>query len=231
MKVITLDPDLALKLKVGVLLQEGVTVLDQREERLDTMIRAAEREVALVYGESRPSEIEGLRSARTLFQSIGVDPTRMRPASEALLRRVVKGGSLPAINSAVDAVNLISLQLLLPIGLYDADQVAGNVELRLGGPGEGYDRIGSGRINLDGRIGLFDEKGGFGNPTGDSKRTCITTRTRSLIFVLFTPASLPAESLMDKIEFAASSLADLLGSSRSDRCFLGGGLEPRGTID
>lgn len=230
MREIRLDSSLASKLKVGILLQDEVHVDLERNAKLREAIHEAEREVLQVYHSRKPSEIEGLRPARALFRSIGVDPTRMRPASEALLRRVLKGGFIPSINTAVDAVNLVSLELLLPVGLYDADLVVGDIDLRLGEPGEGYERIGSGRINLEGRIGLFDGKGGFGNPTGDSKRTSVTAATRRLIFVLFTPASTPVESLGEKIDFAARSLAEHTGSRRSGHCFLGGGLDCRGTI-
>jgi DNA/RNA-binding domain of Phe-tRNA-synthetase-like protein len=126
----------------------------------------------------------------------------MRPASEALLRRVLKRRGLPRINSAVDAANLVSLRYLIPIGLYDWDKIQGPVLLRLGDEGEGYSRIGKGTLNLNGRIGLFDDRGGFGNPTGDSRRTCVGTETRNLLFVAFFPAQHEPEEIRDLIREA-----------------------------
>ena len=46
------------------------------------------------------------RAYRNFFWSVGIDPTKTRPASEALIRRVLAGKMLPTINTAVDAYNL-----------------------------------------------------------------------------------------------------------------------------
>ncbi|MBC8497450.1 hypothetical protein H8D40_00560, partial [Candidatus Bathyarchaeota archaeon] len=48
------------------------------------------------------------RAYRDFFWRVGVDPTKTRPASEALIRRVLRGRSLPRINTFVDAYNLAS---------------------------------------------------------------------------------------------------------------------------
>ena len=69
-----------------------------------------------------PGDIKGLEPARRLYHRFGIDPTRTRPSSEALLRRVLKGESLYRLNRLVDAINWASLAMLLPIGLYDLTQ-------------------------------------------------------------------------------------------------------------
>ena len=76
-----------------------------------------------------PAEIAAVR---TMYKRVGLDPTKTRPSSEALLRRVRKGDSLPRINSMVDVCNWCSLEFQLPYGLYDAAQIDGDVELRIG---------------------------------------------------------------------------------------------------
>ncbi|MBU0753992.1 MAG: hypothetical protein KJ645_02560 [Planctomycetes bacterium] len=166
-----------------------------------------------LYGGLQPSEIPGLKAARTLYRSIGVDPTRMRPASEALMRRVLKGDSLPKINSAVDAMNLVSLRHMIPVGLYDFAKIHGGIELRLGKEGEQYGRIGSGEIHLEGRLGLFDESGGFGNPTGDSRRTCVGEGTTALLFVAFYPADFDPDQARRMILDAAEVLTRHTGGT------------------
>jgi DNA/RNA-binding domain of Phe-tRNA-synthetase-like protein len=135
----------------------------------------------------------------------------MRPASEALLRRTLNRQGIPRINSAVDAANLISLRYLIPVGLYDRDKIEGDVLLRLGRAGESYQRIGSGRLNLEGRIGLFDRKGGFGNPTGDSRRTSVSALTTSLLFVGFFPVGVDSEDIREMIETAGRELTRYTG--------------------
>ncbi|MCD4748468.1 MAG: hypothetical protein K8R59_03765, partial [Thermoanaerobaculales bacterium] len=49
-----------------------------------------------------------VQGMRRLFRAAGCDPTRYRPASEALLRRLVKGAELPAIHPLVDVNNCLS---------------------------------------------------------------------------------------------------------------------------
>ena len=44
-----------------------------------------------------------LRAYRDFFWRVGVDPTKVRPAAEALLRRVIQGKPFPRINALVDA--------------------------------------------------------------------------------------------------------------------------------
>lgn len=136
-----------------------------------------------------PGEIPGLAPARELYRAFGIDPTRTRPSSEALLRRVLQGKGLPRILNAVDVCTLCSLRFLLPIGLYDAGRVRGAVTLRRGRPGESYPGIRKDEVHLEGRPVLSDDDGPFGNPTSDSLRTSVTPSTRSLAMVIFAPAS------------------------------------------
>src|SRR6476469_1031614 len=90
---------------------------------------------------SAPESAEITLAVRTMYKRVGLDPTKTRPSSEALLRRVRKGGELPRINSLVDVINWCSLESQLPFGLYDLDHVRGSVTLRLGRAGEEYPGI------------------------------------------------------------------------------------------
>lgn len=82
------------------------------------------------------------RAYRDFFWSVGVDPTKTRPASEALVRRIVSGGSLPRINTAVDAYNLASAESGIPIAAFDADTLFGDLTLRFARTGERFTGIG-----------------------------------------------------------------------------------------
>ncbi len=159
----------------------------------------------------KPSEIAELAPARTLYKSFGIDPTRTRPSSESLLRRVLKGESLPRISSAVDLSNLLALRFLLPIGLYDTAAIAGRVVLRAGTPGESYAGIRKSEVHLAGRPVLADETGPFGNPTSDSARTCVTTSTSALLLVVFAPTTLERERVCRMRDDAVIAAGELLG--------------------
>jgi len=222
MGTIRIEESLSNKLEIGVLAWARLEVHPDRSAALENDIRQAEQEVRQVYSGLQPGQIDGLKVARRLYRSIGQDPTRTRPSSEALLRRVQKGGSIPRINSVVDAANLVSLSILLPIGLYDAATVDGDIHLRLGRDGEAYQRIGQGELHLQGRIALFDRLGGFGNPTGDSARTCITAQTREILFFIFAPPTVAKVAMEEYIDRAGRSLARHLGGDEMGRAFIGG---------
>ena len=167
---------------------DRVTVTE-RLPRLDQAMRDA----AAAMRTAVEDDAAGVTPAvRTMYKRVGLDPTKTRPSSEALLRRVRKGDELPRINSLVDVINWCSLETRLPFGLYDADRIEGDVVLRLGRDGEGYAGIRKDTVHVAGRLTLADALGPFGNPTSDSARTMVTTSTTRALVVIFAPAALPA---------------------------------------
>jgi len=164
---------------------EPVRVVD-RESRLDAPLRAAA--TAWRSPESRESA-DVTAAVRTMYKRVGLDPTKTRPSSEALLRRARKGDELPRINSLVDVINWCSLESQLSFGLYDLDRIHGHVTLRLGRDGESYPGIRKDAVHVAGRLTLADDLGPFGNPTSDSARTMVTTATTRALVVIFAPAA------------------------------------------
>ena len=149
-----------------------------------------ELEVARTLQAAKSGEVGSVTRARELYRRFGIDPTRVRPSSEALLRRLKKGESLPRVNSLVDVANAMSVQLQVPVGLYDLDKVKGDeLVLRLGVDGENYVGIGKERVNVAGRICVADAEGPCGNPSADSARTMITTETERAAWMYFLPVA------------------------------------------
>ena len=175
----TLAPELQSIVRPGVIWLDGAVVKDI-EPRLDAPLAAAEAAV-------RAHPPEEIAAVRSMYKKVGIDPTKRRPSSEALLRRVRKGDPLPRINSMVDVCNWCSLEFQLPYGLYDAAQIDGDVVLRLGLPGESYAGIRKDDVHVGGRIALADRIGPFGNPTSDSARTMVTTATVGALVIVFAP--------------------------------------------
>ena len=136
----------------------------------------------------RSGDVGPVDRARELYRRFGTDPTKMRPSSEALLRRMKKGEPMPRINSLVDVANALSVQLQVPVGLYDLGKVKGDqLVIRLGAEGESYEGIGKERVNVAGRICVADAEGPIGNPSADSARTMITTDTEQAAWIYFLP--------------------------------------------
>jgi DNA/RNA-binding domain of Phe-tRNA-synthetase-like protein len=147
-----------------------------------------ELEVARTLQAARTGAVGPLSRARELYRRFGIDPTRVRPSSEALLRRLKKGEPLPRINSLVDIANALSVQLQVPVGLYDLGKVKGEeLVIRLGADRESYIGIGKDRVNLAGRICVADADGPCGNPSADSARTMITKDTATAAWIYFLP--------------------------------------------
>ena len=149
-----------------------------------------ELEVKRATQAARSGDVPPLDAARELYRRFGTDPTRMRPSSEALLRRIKKGEPLPRINSLVDVANALSVQLQVPVGLYDLARVKGeDLTVRLGRKDETYEGIGKDRVNVAERICVADAEGPCGNPSADSARTMITTATERAAWIYFLPVS------------------------------------------
>ncbi len=199
-------PELADLVGLGHVRAEPVEV-GPAAPRLLSEIGRTRDALAQDHAGKAPAEIPGLAPARELYRAFGIDPTRTRPSSEALLRRVLKGKTLPRISSAVDLCNLLSLEFLLPLGLYDADALRGSVTLRRGEPGEAYVGIRKDAVHVEGRPVLVDEEGPFGNPTSDSLRTSVHGDTRSLWLVIFAPRSLARDVLATHVEVARAAMA------------------------
>jgi DNA/RNA-binding domain of Phe-tRNA-synthetase-like protein len=203
----TLAPDLEAIVRPGVLWLDGATVVE-REPRLDGPLAQAEAAV-------RINPPEETAAVRTMYKRVGIDPTKRRPSSEALLRRIRKGEGLPRINSLVDVCNWCSLEFQLPYGLYDAAHIEGGVVLRLGKEGESYPGIRKDDVHVGGRITLADERGPFGNPTSDSARTMVTPATTRALVVVFAPRELDARQLDRVVQITAQRMEDFTGAKRS----------------
>ncbi len=202
---VVLDATAADRLLAGLVVVEGVTIAPAPAIWEETRVLAAE--LRQRHAGKIPSEIPGLAVARDLYKSFGMEPSRHRPSSEALLRRVLKGEDLYRLSNAVDACNLASLSFLLPIGMYDLDRVRGDVVLRTGGAGEEYPGIRKGPVHLAGRLGLFDDDGPFGSPSSDSERTSVTDTATRLLAVIMATARYGRDAMRAHVEL----LADLFG--------------------
>ncbi|WP_262693780.1 B3/B4 domain-containing protein [Kordiimonas aquimaris] len=150
----------------------------------NTITEATDLRQQELLGEAASSD-PVIAAVRAAFKAIGKDPSRYRPSSEALTRRIVAGKGLYLVNNVVDCGNLVSLMTGLPVGCYDAAWIKGSLKLRIGTPGETYDGIGRGSINLEGLAVLSDEDGPFGSPFSDSARTAVTDKTKDIIFVIY----------------------------------------------
>jgi DNA/RNA-binding domain of Phe-tRNA-synthetase-like protein len=130
-------------------------------------------------------ELPSIAATRAIYKKCGKDPSRYRPASEQLIRRMLQGKDLYQIDTLVDLINLASIVYGYSIGGFDASKFVGDtLTLGIGREGEPYEGIGRGMLNIDGLPVYRDEQGGVGTPTSDNERTKITLGTTHLIVLI-----------------------------------------------
>jgi DNA/RNA-binding domain of Phe-tRNA-synthetase-like protein len=147
-----------------------------------------------------------IRAVREMFRRWGVDPSKYRPSSEALMRRVVQGKGLYRVSNVVDIGNLGSVETGWPYGCYDFAKLRAPISFRHGLPGEIYEGIGKRAWHLEGRPVLADADGPFGSPISDSNRSMITEAARQALVVIYAPAT--ADDI--SIELALGRVAERL---------------------
>jgi DNA/RNA-binding domain of Phe-tRNA-synthetase-like protein len=140
----------------GVLAAEGVTSspsVDEQVARFETIARAR-------LATSSEGELPEIRAWRRTFTQMGLKPTQYRCASEALLRRFRKDGSLPRIHPLVDLCNAISLAYAIPVAAFDRSRVAGCLEVRYASGDESYITFAGDRERPDpGEVIFADDAG------------------------------------------------------------------------
>lgn len=130
-------------------------------------------------------QLPGIAATRSVYKACGKDPSRYRPASEQLIRRMLQGKELYQIDTLVDLVNLASIAFGYSIGGFDADKFVGDtLTLGVGREGEPYKGIGRGPINIAGLPVYRDAEGGVGTPTSDHERTKMTLSTTHLVVLI-----------------------------------------------
>lgn len=162
-----------------------------------------QQEVAKAYNMEVLPKLPRILAVRNMYKKLDFDPMRYRPASEALVRRVLQKKDLYYVNSAVDVNNYCSIKYLLPFGLYDLDQIAGEVIYRRADEGS-YVNIANNEVSTGNKPFLTDQMGVFGNPTSDSRRTAVTLTTRNLLSVVYADESVSIDELNSILDFAGN---------------------------
>lgn len=171
-------------LTLGFLEAEHISV-QKSDEHFEQELKKLDVELKQKFKEKQPSEDSVISATRRMYRQVGWEPTKYRPSSEALVRRILQDKGLYRINNLVDYGNLVSARFHLPMGLYDSDKIEGDIIIDVGKDDEFYEGISKPKITATGKIILRDNKGIFGNPTADSRRTSILDNTTHILAVFF----------------------------------------------
>jgi len=154
------------------------------------------------------------RAYRDFFWSVGVDPTKTRPASEALIRRILSMGKLPRINTAVDAYNLASVRSGIPIAAFDADTLTGDLSLRFAINGERFLGIGMEKplVLHKNQVIMTDAEQIIAiYPYRDSDTTKVTPETRNICIITCGVPGIEREHLTKAYDLCAGYLKEYEG--------------------
>jgi DNA/RNA-binding domain of Phe-tRNA-synthetase-like protein len=195
-------------LKVLVSEVKGVKVSE-----LDPMLEEFKEEV---FAKVRSRfTLEGLkdepvfRAYRDFFWRIGVDPTKVRPAAEALIRRVLGGRSIPRINTVVDTYNLASMTTCIALAAFDVSRLNGDIVMRFADKGEEFLGLGMDKpaTLVGGEIVMTDASRLIAiYPHRDADYSRITLQTKNLMLV---SCGVPGISL-DQLKEAADEASEFV---------------------
>lgn len=166
----------------------GLLTATVKAGRADEMLQNKIHEAMHQWEDKTFEEIRAhavMADTRNAYKALGADPNRYRPASDSLLRRIVKKKGLYSINNIVDTINLISIETAYSIGGFDQNKIDRPVTLTKAPEGIEYDGIGRGKLNIANIPVLKDANGYFGTPTSDSMRTLIDEHSSNILIVFY----------------------------------------------
>lgn len=109
--------------------------------------RAEQQAVLKRIGSTPLSQLPSLAAWRSVFRSFGVDPTQIRSAAEALLRRLTKQGDIPSINLLVDLGNLVSIRYGIPVAVVDRQHMNGGITVKFAAGHEPFTNLGASEVD------------------------------------------------------------------------------------
>lgn len=200
--------DLRLKEKFPDLMLESTTLKDLviRDEtpELESEKERLFHEVRSTYKIETLKDSPIIRTYRTFYWGISIDPTKIRPAGEALIRRVLKKKPIPKINTFVDAYNLASIKTHMAIAAFDRATLDGiELTLRYAIKGERFRGIGMKEdLTLKGKEPVLtdEEKIIAIYPYRDSDETKITTKTKEALIIACGAPGLTPQKIKETLD-------------------------------
>jgi DNA/RNA-binding domain of Phe-tRNA-synthetase-like protein len=195
---------------------EGVHVR-KRDDELEKFKVEVVRQVRDDYSLDTVKDHPIFRAYRDFFWSIKIDPTKIRPAAEALIRRILAGKTLPCINTLVDVYNLVSIKSRIALATFDADQVKENLLMRFAEEGEQFYGIGMEKplILKGGEIVVSDEEKLVAvYPYRDADSTKVTEKTENITVVVCGVPGIPKRDLENASQVAVEYIKRFCGGEK-----------------
>ncbi len=191
------------EVKIGILIGKELKIENSNpgldHVKADALIMAQEK-----IGCQPVTRHPYIASWRDLYRSFGTKPADYRPSAEALIRRALKEGGLPVINTAVDAYNAVSVRYITPMGGFDLDKLKGNIHLRYSNGGEEFTPLGSKVLETTykGEVVYADDTQILTRRWNyrDCDETKITTMTRNVIMFIDGSCETPKKTVEEMLD-------------------------------
>lgn len=216
--MISIDRHLASEypdLEIVALVIANVEV-ERTSAELETLKKQIAGEIEGKYDLEALKNDQRIRRYRDFFWSLGIDPTKIRPASEALIRRILQGKPIPRINTAVDAYNLASVKHNVAIGSFDLNRFDGPLLMRRASQDEKFLGIGMERpktLSGDEIVISDDEKLVAVYPYRDSDITKVTLDTKNIFSLMCGVPGISRRILREAAETTKALMIQFCGGS------------------
>jgi DNA/RNA-binding domain of Phe-tRNA-synthetase-like protein len=152
-----------------------------------------------------------------MYRSFGTKPADYRPSAEALIRRGLKTGRIPTINTAVDSYNIVSMRWVIPLGGFDIELVDGDITLRPSDGGEEFMPLGTKKYEntYKGEVVYADNSRILTRRWNyrDCDETKITLDTKKLIMFVDGSPEIPLNIIQSALEDLQNTLSRYCGGS------------------
>ncbi|MBJ6128516.1 B3/B4 domain-containing protein [Microvirga splendida] len=157
-----------------------------------------------------------LASWSDAYQRFGAKPNRTPCSAQALRKRVIKDGRIPAINPVVDLYNAVSLRYALPVGGENFDAYVGRPHLTVADGTEIFDTVMNGEAVLEhpapGEVIWRDDLGVTCRRWNwrQGTRTRLETAAGRMWFILEALGTMPENALDEAGDMLVQGLSQLM---------------------
>ena len=166
-------------------------IIKEADQRLEEFKKRKQLEIRdKIKSLDEVKNVPIFRAYRDFYWRVGIDPTKTRPAGEALTRRILNGRDLPRINTFVDSYNIASAESSIAIAAFDLSIVSKNaLRMRKANPGEVFLGIGmDSSIKLSGTEVVIEDESNAKliavYPYRDSDESKVTEDTHDVLMMM-----------------------------------------------
>lgn len=157
--------------------------------------------------------VPAIKGMRDMFKNNGIDPSRYSPSAEALLKRIIDGKDLYRINNVVECNNMGSMRFELPMGVYNSDNLVGDVVFKFGNNSDMMETMAKGEMNMNNILLTRDSEKLFGSPVSDSPHAMITENTKNILLLVYGTSIVGKEYIKEATEYTAKKIAEHAGGT------------------